>query len=153
MEIAHTLSKGNYWINKEIDINGWIANCRVQTNIIFISLNDGSSLENLQIVIDITPEERKKYSNIISDLAKGASITVKGKLIDSIGKNQDVEMKTNISNVTIIGNIDPETSVPPAEFIIGTLDFPINSNNHFHGFSVHGSPPVQTILKELKSKS
>ena len=49
--------------------------------------------------------------------------------------------------------IDPETSVPPAEFMIGTFDFPMNSNNHFHGFSVQGSPPVQTILKELKSKS
>ena len=60
-------------------------------------------------------------------------------LIPGIGALKDPTLKGLCKQQC---KIDPETSVPPAEFMIGTLDLPINSNNHFQGFSVQGSPPV-----------
>ena len=100
-------------INSEVVLNGWIATHRVQTQILFISLNDGSCFKNIQIVSEFTKEE-KSNSELLDNLYKGVSLQIKGKLIESPGKGQSVEVKASLDNITILGNIDP-TNFPMAK--------------------------------------
>ena len=101
-------------INSEIELNGWVATHRLQTQLLFISLNDGSSLNNIQIVSEFTKEEKANYSELLDNLYKGVSLQITGKLIESPGKGQAVEIKATLDNITILGTIDP-TSFPMAK--------------------------------------
>ena len=76
------------YLNKDIEIQGWIKNHRKQKEFGFIDFNDGTYFKNLQVVYDNT------LSNFdeIAKLHIGSSVTVKGILIESQGK-QDFELK------------------------------------------------------------
>ena len=78
------------YLNKEIEIQGWIKNHRKQKEFGFIDFNDGTYFKNLQVVYDNT------LSNFdeISKLHIGSAVTVKGTLIESQGK-QDFELKAS----------------------------------------------------------
>lgn len=84
---------------QEITVKGWVRTFR---NNSFIALNDGSTNNNLQIVVDFTntPEETLKR------ITTGAAISATGKLIASQGKGQTVEV--NATLVEIIGDSDAE---------------------------------------------
>jgi len=84
------------YLNKEIEIQGWIKNHRKQKEFGFIDFNDGTYFKNLQVVYD------NALSNFdeISKLHIGSAVTVKGTLIESQGK-QDFELKA--SNVILEG--------------------------------------------------
>ncbi len=85
--------------NQEILVKGWIRSFR---NDKFIALNDGSTNNNLQIVIDLNniPEEIKKR------ISTGAAISVTGTLIASQGQGQAVEVAS--TKLEILGDCDPE---------------------------------------------
>jgi asparaginyl-tRNA synthetase len=85
--------------DQEIEIKGWVRTFR---NNQFIALNDGSTNNNLQIVVDFnnTPED------ILKRITTGAAISAKGKLVASQGKGQTVELIAK--SVEIIGDSDPE---------------------------------------------
>lgn len=72
-------------IGKCLTINGWIKFIRKQSDITFIALNDGSSLTNLQIVVN-------KNIQLQNGCNIGASLKVKGKLVKSPAKGQLVEL-------------------------------------------------------------
>ncbi|MBQ2946708.1 MAG: asparagine--tRNA ligase [Bacilli bacterium] len=78
------------YLNKQIEIQGWIKNHRKQKEFGFIDFNDGTYFKNLQVVYDNT------LSNFdeISKLHIGSAVTVKGTLIESQGK-QDFELKAS----------------------------------------------------------
>ena len=78
------------YLNKDIEIQGWIKNHRKQKEFGFIDFNDGTYFKNLQVVYDNT------LSNFdeISKLHIGSAVTVKGTLIESQGK-QDFELKAS----------------------------------------------------------
>jgi len=82
-----------------ITVKGWVRTFR---NNSFIALNDGSTNNNLQIVVDFTntPEE------ILKRITTGAAISATGTLVASLGKGQTVEVKAN--SVEIIGDSDAE---------------------------------------------
>jgi len=84
---------------QEITIKGWVRTFR---NNSFIALNDGSTNQNLQVVVDFntTPEETLKR------VTTGAAISATGILIASLGKGQTVELKAN--TIEIIGDSDAE---------------------------------------------
>src|SRR3954462_15936194 len=85
--------------NYDVVIKGWIRSFR---NNQFIALNDGSTNNNLQIVLEpesVTPELLKR-------LTTGAAISVKGAVIPSLGKGQRVEVKA--TELEILGDCDPE---------------------------------------------
>lgn len=84
---------------QEITIKGWVRTFR---NNSFIALNDGSTNQNLQVVVDFntTPEE------ILKRVTTGAAISATGILIASLGKGQTVELKAN--TIEIIGDSDAE---------------------------------------------
>ena len=85
--------------NQEITVKGWVRTFR---NNQFIALNDGSTNNNLQVVVDFnnTPE------TILKRITTGAAIAATGTLIASQGKGQTVELVAK--SVEIIGDSDAE---------------------------------------------
>lgn len=84
---------------QEVIVKGWVRTFR---NNQFIAINDGSSINNIQAVIDFanTP------ADVMKKIHTGAAVRVKGTLIESQGKGQRVEIKA--SEVDIIGEADPD---------------------------------------------
>eukprot|EP01080_Neovahlkampfia_damariscottae_P006099 gene6099-10106_t len=76
---------------------------RQQKNVTFLQLNDGSCLNNVQVVIDdVTKEESQKFN-------VGCSLEIEGKIVESIGSGQQTEIFVNsLSDVKLIGE-SPET--------------------------------------------
>ncbi|MBX3164501.1 MAG: asparagine--tRNA ligase [Bacteroidetes bacterium] len=85
--------------NQQITVKGWVRTFR---NNSFIALNDGSTNNNLQVVIDFNnvPEETLKR------ITTGAAVQATGILIPSLGKGQSVEVKAE--SIEIIGDSDAE---------------------------------------------
>jgi asparaginyl-tRNA synthetase len=83
-------------------VNGWVRTKRISKNVVFIALNDGSALSNLQIVAD--PD--KFDDQLIRDISTGACISVKGQLVESHGKGQQVELQAE--SIEILGKADPD---------------------------------------------
>lgn len=84
---------------QEITIKGWVRTFR---NNSFIALNDGSTNQNLQVVVDFNTTAEETLKRITT----GAAISATGSLIASLGKGQTVELKA--SNIEIIGDSDAE---------------------------------------------
>ena len=84
---------------KEITVKGWVRTFR---NNQFIALNDGSTLNNIQAVVELNSVDDATLKRITT----GACISVTGVLIESIGKGQKVELKVN--HLEILGDSDPE---------------------------------------------
>lgn len=87
-------------VNQTYTVMGWVRTFR---NNMFIALNDGSTMDNLQVVID----GEKTDADIIRRITSGASIKATGQLIESQGKGQTVELLAE--TVEILGECDPET--------------------------------------------
>ena len=90
--------------NQEITVEGWIRTKRDSKNLCFLELSDGSSLKNLQIIID---KEKYDLNKEIDRLSTGASAEITGILVESPGKNQNVELQGNL--IKVVGEASPET--------------------------------------------
>lgn len=90
-------------VGEEITIKGWVRTVREQKKFTFIEVNDGSTLTNLQVIVD---ESYPDYSALVSKVATGFSVSIKGKIVESPGTKQAVEM--HATEVTIIGECDSE---------------------------------------------
>lgn len=88
---------------QDVIVMGWVRTKRVSKNIAFIELNDGSSLENLQLVI-LNPADHP-----LAEINTGASIKVKGYIDKVEGREQDLEMKAE--EIELIGGA-------PEDFIL-----------------------------------
>ena len=86
-------------IDSEINLGGWVRAFRANK---FIELNDGSTIKNIQCVINdgIIDED------IIKRISVGCSLIITGILVNSIGKGQSFEI--NVSNIKLLGESDPE---------------------------------------------
>lgn len=87
--------QGNIDSYEDVIVLGWVKTKRVSKNIAFLEINDGSSVENLQIVI-LDPS---KYE--LDDLNRGSSIRIKGYLEEVQNREQNIEMKAE--DIDIIG--------------------------------------------------
>lgn len=84
----------------EVNVKGWVRTFRSNR---FISINDGSSVNNLQAVLDY-----EKYDpSLVRRITSGACISVTGQLVESQGRGQDVEVL--VSEIEILGDSNPET--------------------------------------------
>jgi asparaginyl-tRNA synthetase len=83
----------------EITVKGWVRSFRSNR---FIALNDGSTIKNLQCVVDFENFDEQTLRKI----TVGAAIKVTGHLVESQGQGQDVEVQVSV--VTILGEADPE---------------------------------------------
>ncbi len=84
---------------KEVIVMGWVKTFR---NNQFIALNDGSSLSNLQVVVDF----ENTSGDILKKISTGAAVKAIGTLVESVGKGQTVEVKAK--TVEILGESDAE---------------------------------------------
>ena len=72
-----------------VNVKGWVRTRRGSKAVNFIALNDGSTIKNLQIVVDV----EKFDENVIKDITTGACISVNGELVESRGQGQNVELQ------------------------------------------------------------
>jgi asparaginyl-tRNA synthetase len=91
----------NAQVDTEVLVRGWVRTKRQSKSVTFININDGTTIHNIQAVVDAEtiPEA------VLSRIHTGACIEVKGKLIASQG-NQKVEVL--VSSITVLGEADPE---------------------------------------------
>lgn len=82
-----------------VTVQGWVRTFR---NNQFISINDGSTIQNIQAVIDFTATDEA----LLKRITTGACISVTGELITSLGKGQAVEVK--VKELSILGDCDAE---------------------------------------------
>jgi len=78
-------------IGKHVRIEGWVRTKRPsKAGVVFVEVNDGSSLKNLQVVV---PESLDKHSAEVERLNTGSSIVVQGEIVASPAAGQDVELR------------------------------------------------------------
>ncbi len=87
----------------EVNIKGWVRTRRGNKNVSFIALNDGSTIHNIQVVAD---NEKFGYE-YLKPITTGACISVTGRLVESLGQGQTVEVQAE--KIEIYGIADPET--------------------------------------------
>lgn len=87
-------------LSKKINVKGWVKTFRANR---FISLNDGSTIQNLQCVVDYENTNQA----ILSKINTGASIEIFGILVASQGKGQSVEIQAE--KIIILGESDPDS--------------------------------------------
>ncbi|MDG5490780.1 asparagine--tRNA ligase [Psychroserpens sp. SPM9] len=83
-----------------IEIKGWVRTFRANR---FIALNDGSTINNIQCVVDFENTDEA----ILKRITTGAAVHIKGELAESQGKGQKVEIQ--VSSIEILGDSDPES--------------------------------------------
>ena len=91
LELRELQLNSEKYLDKEIQLNGWIKKIRSQKNFGFIELNDGTFFNGIQVVID----DKLPNFEEISKLTISSSIKVYGKLVKSEGKGQDYEIKAD----------------------------------------------------------
>ncbi len=82
-------------------MKGWVRTRRGNKNVGFVALNDGSTINNIQIVIDIA----QFGEEFLKPITTGACINVNGRLVESQGQGQTVEIQA--TEVEIFGGADP----------------------------------------------
>lgn len=87
---------------KNICVKGWVRTRRGSKNVSFIALNDGSTIKNIQIVAETNIFDE----HILKNITTGAAVSVIGKICDSKGSKQNIEILA--SKIEILGNSDAE---------------------------------------------
>jgi asparaginyl-tRNA synthetase len=88
---------------REVTVEGWIRTKRDSKDVSFIAVNDGSCMSSIQVVVE---KSFPGFDDINSRLINGASVSIKGKLIPSQGKEQSVEVTP--LEITILGDAPAE---------------------------------------------
>ena len=87
----------------KVNVRGWVRTRRGSKQVNFIALNDGSTINNLQIVVDIDNFDEE----VLKLVTTGACISVNGTLVESVGQKQKVEMHAD--EIEVLGAADPAT--------------------------------------------
>jgi asparaginyl-tRNA synthetase len=87
-------------VGDSVEVNGWVKTFRSNR---FIALNDGSTIHNLQCVVDFENLDEA----LLKQISTGAALKVSGELVESQGKGQSVEIQA--TDVFVHGTADPET--------------------------------------------
>ncbi len=86
-----------------VNVKGWVRTRRGSKQVNFVALNDGSTIHNVQVVVDVN----KFSEEILKLITTGASMSVSGLLVQSQGKGQQVEIQA--TEIEIYGTADPAT--------------------------------------------
>nr|WP_317206748.1 asparagine--tRNA ligase [Psychroserpens luteolus] len=117
-----------------IEIKGWVRTFRANR---FIALNDGSTINNIQCVVDF----ENTHEDLLKRITTGAAVHIKGDLVESQGKGQTVEIQ--VSSIEILGDSDPE-------------DYPIQPKKHTFEFlreNAHLRTRTNTFSAVMRIKS
>ena len=88
---------------QELQVEGWVRTKRESKEICFLEINDGSTINNLQVILD---GNFPGHESIVKQLSTGCSVLVTGNLIPSPARGQVVELKA--SSIDIIGTAPPD---------------------------------------------
>lgn len=93
----------NHVTGEQVLVKGWVRTKREIKNVAFVALNDGSTINNIQVVVDISlfPAE------LLRDITTGASLGVTGTIEELQGKGQSIEILA--SAIVLYGKCDPES--------------------------------------------
>ncbi len=89
---------------QSITVKGWVRTKRGNKNVAFIALNDGSCAANIQVVVDLATFTNDE---LLKSITTGACVCVEGKLVQSQGAGQGVEVLA--STIELYGAADPES--------------------------------------------
>ncbi len=89
--------------DREVVARGWVRTRRGSKNVAFVALNDGSTIRNLQVVVDLSTISEE----IVQKITTGACLSVTGQLVPSQGQGQAVELQATA--IEVLGEADPET--------------------------------------------
>ena len=98
--IIEALASEEY--GKDINVKGWVRTRRGSKSVNFIALNDGSTIKNIQVVADVD----KFDDEVLRKITTGACLSVDGKLVQSVGSGQNVELQATA--IKILGTCGPE---------------------------------------------
>jgi asparaginyl-tRNA synthetase len=100
IKIKDILQKG---LSEETVVaKGWVRTKRGSKNVNFIALNDGSTIHNLQVVVDVNNFDEA----LLREINTGAALSVTGKLAESAGSGQNIEL--NAETIELLGGADPD---------------------------------------------
>jgi asparaginyl-tRNA synthetase len=88
---------------QEVVIGGWVRTKRISKNVAFIAMNDGSTLRNIQVVVN---PERVAFE-LLDEIHTGASLRVEGLVTASPGSGQDIELEAIA--IEVLGKADPDS--------------------------------------------
>jgi len=103
-------------IGKELTVKGWVRSVRQSKKISFIELNDGSTLNGLQIIVDSGFDN---YEILMPQITTGASLAVTGELVATPGREQAFELRAQ--DIKILGLCD-------------VTDYPLQKKHHSFEF-------------------
>ena len=130
--VIKILSESNK--NELVEISGWVKTFRANR---FIALNDGSCLENIQCVIDYENTDE----NILKKITTGSAVKISGKIVESAGTKQAIEIQVN--DINILGESNPE-------------EYPIQPKKHSFEFlreNAHLRPRTSTFNAVMRLRS
>ena len=110
LKVRDIFRDGQKYVNKEVELFGWVRKIRDQKKFGFIELNDGSFFKGVQVVF----EENLGNFDEISRLSIASTIKVKGVLVESQGAGQALEVKA--TSIEIFQKAD--------------LDYPLQNKRH-----------------------
>jgi len=90
-------------VGTDVCVKGWVRTRRGNKNVQFVALNDGSTIRNIQIVLDMSRFSDQQLKPVTT----GSSLCVTGRLVASAGKGQSVEIQAD--TLEVYGTADPET--------------------------------------------
>ncbi len=90
-------------VGLQVCVKGWVRTRRGNKNVQFVALNDGSTIKNIQIVVDLAKFSEEELKPITT----GSSLCVEGLLVESQGKGQTCEVQAE--KIEIYGTADPES--------------------------------------------
>lgn len=99
-DVNHLLTEGK--VGSEVLVKAWVRTKRGSKNVAFIALNDGSTINNIQVVVDVESSD----TSILDKITTGACIAVYGTLVESKGSGQKVEIEAK--NIDVLGEANPE---------------------------------------------
>jgi asparaginyl-tRNA synthetase len=120
----------NPLLETTLTVKGWVRTIRKQKKFSFVEVNDGSTLSNLQVILDAS---LPNYEQLSEELTTGCSVSITGLLKESPAKGQAVELQAK--EVTIIGSC-------PAD------DYPLQKKRHSFEFLrsiAHLRPRTNTL--------
>ncbi len=85
----------------EVEAKGWVRTRRGNKHVQFVQLNDGSSVNNIQVVLDMA----RFTEDQLKPVTTGSSVRVTGKLVESMGKGQNSEIQAD--SIELYGTADP----------------------------------------------
>ena len=124
----------NREIGKKIVVCGWVKTFRSNR---FININDGSCIDDIQCVIDLDSFNKETLSKITT----GSSIKVKGQIVESQGRGQNIEI--HVDNLEILGLSHPD-------------NYPIQPKKHSFEFlreNAHLRARTKTISSVFRIRS